>query len=157
MTDIPEADSQPRQNRRKTMLLGLALAAAMGGAGFSAMYSGLVSALWEDRIAAISANGDQTEFIAIERLLVSIDDGRRTRHLRFAASMEVARAHRADVARLMPRILDVLNGYLRALQIQDFADPGTLVRLRAQMLRRIQIVTGDGRVSDLLVTEFVLN
>jgi flagellar FliL protein len=29
--------------------------------------------------------------------------------------------------------------------------------MRAQLLRRIQIVTGEGRVRDLLVTEFVLN
>ena len=32
-----------------------------------------------------------------------------------------------------------------------------LVRLRAQMLRRVQMVTGEGRVRDLLITEFVLN
>jgi len=31
------------------------------------------------------------------------------------------------------------------------------VRIRAHLLRRIQIVTGEGRVRDLLVTEFVLN
>jgi flagellar FliL protein len=32
-----------------------------------------------------------------------------------------------------------------------------MARLRAQMLRRIQVVTGEGRVRDLLITEFVLN
>ena len=32
-----------------------------------------------------------------------------------------------------------------------------LIRLRAQMLRRIQVVSGEGRVRDLLITEFVLN
>jgi flagellar protein FliL len=57
----------------------------------------------------------------------------------------------------MPRIVDVLNGYLRAVEVREFEDPAALVRLRAQMLRRVQIVTGEGRVRDLLVTEFVLN
>ena len=58
---------------------------------------------------------------------------------------------------LMPRILDVLNGYLRAVEVSQLDDPTALIRLRAQMLRRVQIVTGEGRVRDLLVTEFVLN
>ena len=57
----------------------------------------------------------------------------------------------------MPRVLDVLNSYLRAVEVSDLEDPSALVRLRAQMLRRVQIVTGEGRVRDLLVTEFVLN
>ena len=63
----------------------------------------------------------------------------------------------AEVVLLKPRILDVMNGYLRAVEVQELADPHALVRLRSQMLRRIQIVTGEGRVRDLLVTEFVLN
>ena len=51
----------------------------------------------------------------------------------------------------------MLNSYLRAVSINELEDPSSLIRLRAQMLRRIQIVTGEGQVRDLLVTEFVLN
>jgi flagellar FliL protein len=51
----------------------------------------------------------------------------------------------------------VLNGYLRAVDAADLEDPAALVRVRAQMLRRVQLVTGEGRVRDLLVTEFLLN
>ena len=57
----------------------------------------------------------------------------------------------------MPRVLDVLNTYLRAVEVRDLEEPAALARLRAQMLRRVQVVTGEGRVRDLLVTEFVLN
>ena len=58
---------------------------------------------------------------------------------------------------LMPRVLDVLNTYLRAVEVRDLEEPAALARLRAQMLRRIQVVTGEGRVRDLLIAEFVLN
>ncbi len=53
--------------------------------------------------------------------------------------------------------MDVLNGYLRAVDVPALEDPSSLIRLRAQMLRRVQIVTGEGRVRDLLIIEFVLN
>ena len=47
--------------------------------------------------------------------------------------------------------------YLRAIDTASIEDPHAMARLRAQMLRRIQIVVGEGRVRDLLITEFVLN
>jgi len=53
-------------------------------------------------------------------------------------------------------ILDVLNTYLRAVELRDVENPAAMTRLRAQMLRRVNIVTGEGRVNDLLITEFVL-
>ena len=49
------------------------------------------------------------------------------------------------------------NSYLRALELRDLEDPSALTRLRAQMLRRVQVVAGPERVNDLLVMEFVLN
>ena len=58
---------------------------------------------------------------------------------------------------MLPRVVDVLNSYLRALEIKDLTDPMALPKLRAQMLRRINIATGQGRVRDLLIMEFVLN
>ena len=74
-----------------------------------------------------------------------------------AAQLEVAAAYEADVTHLVPRVLDVLNSYLRAVNLSDLEESASLIVLRAQMLRRIQIVTGEGRVRDLLITEFVFN
>ena len=71
--------------------------------------------------------------------------------------MALTPKYAAEVTLLLPRIVDVMNGYLRALDPKVMEDPAALVRIRAQMLRRIQIVTGEGRVRDLLITEFVLN
>jgi flagellar FliL protein len=90
-------------------------------------------------------------------MIISLGDAAGSRHLRFTAQVEVAEASEADVTLLAPRIMDVLNSYLRAIEISAIEDPKAMAKLRAQMLRRIQIVTGEGRVRDLLITEFVLN
>jgi flagellar FliL protein len=75
----------------------------------------------------------------------------------FTAQLEVEPAYSQEVTDLMPRIVDVLNGYLRAVKVAELEDPTALIRLRAQMLRRVQVVVGDGRVKDILIMEFVLN
>lgn len=142
------------------LILGLGLALAGGGAGFYAASSGLLPfgrpPLQQADGAAAVDFGDVV-FVPVEPLVISLAQGGVTRHLRFRAELEVDLAHESEVVHLMPRIVDVLNTYLRALSLADLEERAALLRLRAQMLRRVQIVVGTGRINDLLVMEFVLN
>ena len=144
----------PRRGLRN-LLMGAALAIAGGAAGFGAIQFDLVNRL----IPARSANGAAGDVVFLEMpaFLVSLGAAGNGRILRFAATLEVEPGRRAEVERLMPRLLDVLNSYLRAVSPEEFGAPGALIRLRAQMLRRVQVVAGEGLVRDLLVTEFVVN
>lgn len=148
----------PAKRSGKPLLIGLFLALALGGGGFYAAYAGLLPTLGrrEDQSVKIADLPDIT-FVPLKPLLINLGASGSARHLRFNAELEVTQSAGADVAKLSPRILDVLNGYLRAVDVAELEDPAALIRLRAQMLRRVQIVVGDGRVRDLLVTEFVLN
>ena len=153
-------DAEPKKKKSKLpLLIGLVLALALGGGGFYATYSGLLfGAGGEDHAAEETPDPlPDIAFVPIEPVVISLGQGAGKDHLRFTAELEVAKSYAEEVGILMPRILDVLNSYLRAVAISDLEDPSALARLRAQMLRRVQIVTGEVRVRDLLVTEFVLN
>jgi flagellar FliL protein len=150
------AAAAPRKRKLLPLLLGIVAAAALGGGGFYATYSGLLLGTPKE-ISPEEAKLAGIAFVPIQPLMISLGQDGHDRHLRFAAHLEVAKAYTEEVELLQPRILDVLNGYLRAVDMKDLEDPTALIRLRAQMLRRLQIVTGEGRVRDLLITEFVLN
>ncbi len=149
-----------RKRSKKPLILGLVLALVMGAGGFYAMWSGMILGSGSESEAghggAMAALPD-IAFVPVDPLLISLGSAADDRHLRFAAQLEVDGPRADEVVLLLPRIVDVMNGYLRAVDPVQFDDPAALVRMRAQMLRRIQIVTGEGRVRDLLVTEFVLN
>ncbi len=151
-------DAAPPPARRVPLLALLATLAAAGG-GFAATYL-LWPAAAPEPAAEAGAHpaplGD-IAFVAVPPLVMSLGPGGDNRHLRLAVQIESEGPHAAEVERLLPRILDVLNGYLRAVEPAELQDPAALVRIRSQLLRRIQVVTGEGRVRDLLVTEFVLN
>lgn len=98
-----------------------------------------------------------TNFVPMQPIIVSLGQRGNSQHLRFSAQLEVAPGQAANVTNLMPRITDVINIYLRALDPPELEEPSALLRLRGQMLRRIQIVTGPGMVNDLLIMEFVFN
>ncbi len=167
-------EGEAKKKSKLPMVIGLVLALAGAGGGFFATYSGLLlrgadSTASADGHGGGQGNGHKADadaasaelakiaFVLVDALVISLGPSSRSTHLRFSSQLEVERSHQEEVTMLMPRILDVLNGYLRAIEVHEIEDPAALIRLRAQMLRRIQIVTGEGRVRDLLVTEFVLN
>ncbi len=96
-------------------------------------------------------------FVPIDQIIIQLRGTEPRRHLKFRVQLEVDPAHKLEVQQVTPRISDVLNTYLRAVDLQDFEDGAGLPKLRAQLLRRIQIVTGKGKVRDLLVMEFLVN
>ncbi|NDV98983.1 flagellar basal body-associated protein FliL [Salipiger sp. PrR002] len=179
--DAAGEEEAPRKKGSKLpLLIGLLLALLGGGGGFYAAFSGMLpfgGAAGGDAHAAArhdtAAGGDGAHggedagshgdggaavgFIELPQLIASLGPVSALHHLRFSAQLEVVPERRAQVEQLMPRILDVLNTYLRALEPGDIEAQGALIRLRAQMLRRIQMVAGEDSVRDLLVTEFVLN
>ncbi len=157
--EIPQ-DAEPKRKRAKLpLIMGLALALTGGGGGFYATWSGMLfgQAGTSRAVEELAAPLPDIAFLPVDPVMISLGPGATARHLKFTAQLEVAKSYSDEVAVLMPRILDVLNSYLRAVAITDLEDPSAMTRLRAQMLRRVQIVTGEGRVRDLLVTEFLLN
>lgn len=148
----------PVKRSRKPLLIGLVLALLLGGGGFYATWSGLLLGAGDHGSTAAEPGPLKgIAFVPLETMVVSLGPDSGSRHLRFTAQVEVVAAAVSDVTLLKPRILDVLNSYLRAIDTASIENPQAMARLRAQMLRRVQVVTGEGRVRDLLITEFVLN
>ena len=170
MTAIADAEQNVTPKRSKMpLILGVVLAIAGGSGGFFAVSKGMFggSNSHEDgggdghaadggaidgHAAAVSA---PVAFVPLDPMVISLSGAQK--FLRFTAQIEVAPAAQAEVTTVIPRIVDVLNGYLRAVDTSELADPAALMRLRAQMLRRVQVVAGAGKVRDLLIMEFVLN
>lgn len=161
MADEVAPEGDPPKNSKMPLILGLTLALIGGGGGFYATWSGMILAQSDEH----HVEGDKKEikdlfadiaFVEIDPMVISIDARPERRLLRFRAQLEVPKDYQEDVIKLLPRVVDVLNSYLRALEVSDLENQAALTRLRAQMLRRIQIVTGQGRVNDFLIMEFVL-
>lgn len=161
MPETEEIKNEQPEKASKLPLVLAVVAALAGGAGaFFFMYTSGDQAQDES-----VASGPEEEslspladlaFVPLPPMVIALGDSSANRLLRFQAQLEVASGDEDKVSLLEPRIMDVLNTYLRAVAIEDLESRRALIRLRAQMLRRIQIVTGGDHVRDLLITEFVL-
>ena len=158
---VVEEEEAPKPSKMP-LILGLVFLLLGGGGGFYATWSGLLFGAESEETKAEVKEEEQDkapaiQFIPIDPITVSLPQGSAQSHLRFRAELEVPRDYASDVEAVLPRIVDVLNGYLRAIEANDITDPSALTRMRAQMLRRVQVVTGPEQIQDLLIMEFVLN
>lgn len=160
--NVAEAQVEIKEGgNSKLLIISVIFAVIAAGGGFYAAFSGL--------IPEIGKGGDKSEtetavvplksvaFVEVEPMLIPMGNLLSNQHLRFRAELEVEPEYQQDVEALKPRIVDVLNGYLRALDREDLEQPAALILLRSNMLRRVQTVVGEGRVNDLLIMEFVVN
>ena len=155
-----ETEEEPQKASKLPLIIGLVLALVGGGGGFYATWSGMI-------LGGESSESTKQEmpeklspgiaYVSVDPLVISLGSAASAQHLRFRADLEVPEAYAEEVTKLLPRVVDVLNSYLRALDPAELEDRSALVRLRAQMLRRVQVVVGYKQVNDLLVLEFVLN
>ena len=161
-TDIAVSDADPVEKPRRGggLVFGLIAAIALGGAGFYSVWSGMLDPILgksEAKPSKAASSLSEVTFVPLDPVVVTLPPTARAKLLRFTGQLEVEPDYADEIAHLMPRIIDVLNTYLRAVDVRDLEAPSAATRLRAQMLRRVQVVTGEGRVRDLLVTEFVMN
>lgn len=178
MTDasaaIEDVEEEPPK-KSKGMLFGLIGAVVLGGATFYGVFSGLIPIPIGDPPpeAAQQSNdsADQPErenskteyadlsssFISMREMIISLGPNSNAKHLKLVISVEVDSEAEQQVTALAPRIRDVLNTFLRAVDEREFEVPRAMTRLRGQMLRRVQLVTPPGAVRDLLIQDFILN
>lgn len=152
-----QGDDAPEKKKGKGgLLLGLILALAAGGGAFaftSGMLGGGSSAPTREPLKI----SDDLAFVPIEPMTVAVGSPSDRRYLRFRAELEVGDDYKSEVETMMPRVVDVLNTYLQSLEMEDIESPSSLLTLRSQMRRRVDLVVGGNRVHDLLVMEFVVN
>jgi flagellar FliL protein len=146
------------------LFLGLILAVVGGCGGFLAVQKGMIHGLAPSHSEAqtverhlLPENVPDIAFLPMAPMVISIGEGNLRSHVRFVAQLEVPITYKKEVEFLLPRIVNVLNSYLRALKLSDFEEPAALPKLRGHMMRRINLVVGEGRVNDILVMEFVVN
>lgn len=150
------AESPKKKNVLLPIVIGLLGATLLGGGGFYAVYAGLILGPADPARAAASARV-QPSYMPIEQLTLSLATQGTAQHLRLSAHVEIADGRLAEAEPFRPRFLSVINTYLRAIDPSDLEDPTILIRLRAQILRRLQMVAGEDLINDFLITEFILN
>ena len=154
----PEVFQKP--SYKPLLIISFILSLALGFGAFYTiqyLYPSNAESTHESPVTNQTYDSDDFAFVPLDTIIISFGKGAEKSHLRLRAQLEVPSSQQHKVEQLTPRVTDVLNTFLSALELAELEQPAALSLLRAKMLRRVKIVLGEPAVNDLLILEFVLN
>lgn len=109
-------------------------------------------------LGVIAEGPDGVTFLTLPDMVVNIQstDGRPT-FLKLKLTLETHDAHVAETLQgEMPRLNDMFQGFLRELRPEDLAGSAGSFQLRAEILRRVNLVAAPGKVDAVLIEEMLV-
>lgn len=157
MAEDDDAPETPKRGKGTVLIAG-AIVLLFGGGGFAIGRSGLLPGFSAGAHPVTVAHGPAPAhgtFVEVDPLVISLPSDSGHNHLRIAVTLEVMPDAVHDVELLMPRIIDMLNTYLRAVEVADLEKTHILYQIRAHLRARMALIVGEGQVQDVLIREFV--
>jgi len=166
-----EQDAAPKQgfvkkvlgNKKLLMIAGgglLLLLIGIGAGLYFFVFSGS-AASGQDKTAAAPQGPitpPQVAFYDMPDLIVNIQTADGTpAYLKLSVVLELTSAdEKAGMDVLRPRIVDQFQGYLRELRVDDIKGSAGIMRLKEELLRRINVAAVPYRVRDVLLKEMIV-
>lgn len=159
---VPEGEEAPK--KKGGLVPKIAMLVALGGASFGAVYllpRPESAPAPTEYAAAETQEVDEpyeldleTSYLELSPMTISLQDDMRI--LKIGITLETLAGTESEIDPSDPKIRDAFMGYLRALRLDQVQDAAFMAQMRAQLLRRVQIVVGPGKVHGILITDFMV-
>jgi flagellar FliL protein len=136
----------------------LLLALVGGGAGAYFLFSGSGDAASAAKAENAPITPPKVAFSDMQDILVNIQsaDGAPA-YLKLSVSLELNNAEeKAAIQPLMPRITDQFQAYLRELRLSDLKGSAGVLRLKEELLRRVNVAAAPYHVRDVLLKQMLV-
>jgi len=158
------ASARKRLSGKKLILFVVLPLLLVVGAGAGLWFSGALAPLMsggstaEPVSAAPEKVAAQTVYWDLPDILVNLrTDGPRPSFLKISIALELERAEdRSAIEKVMPRVTDTFQVYLRELRADQLQGSAGLIRLREELLSRINAAVRPARVKDVLFKEMLI-
>ena len=145
----------------KLMLIaggGLLLVLAGAGAGAYFFLFSKPKTVETAQAAAIPLVPPTVAYMDMSNIIVNIQTADGTpAYLKLSVSLELnTPEEKAGLQVLMPRVVDQFQGYLRELRVDDLRGSAGVMRLKEELLRRINVAAAPYRVRDVLLKEMIV-
>jgi flagellar FliL protein len=162
-----EAAQEPKKglvgkllSKKMLMIIVPALVLVLAGSGAGAYFF-----LFKKSDAAQTAKADdvpltppKVAFSDMQDILVNVQSNDGTpAYLKLGVSLELEDdAQKTAIQPLMPRITDQFQAYLRELRLDDLKGSAGVLRLKEELLRRVNVAAAPYHVRDVLLKEMIV-
>ena len=178
--DIAPIDDGSTKSKKKMILMIAVPLILLVGGGAAAYFTGMLDKLMgkgETTEAAAGEHGDakaeghgekkgggehgegaEVAFLKIPDMIVNLnsEDGS-ARYLRLSVQLELeSQLDLAAVEKVLPRVVDQFQTYLRELRVQDLRGSKGIYRLQLELLNRVNQAAAPVQVKDVLFQEILI-
>ena len=168
--DDVEIESKPKKGMsgKKLVLFVILPLLLLAGGGSAAYFGGFLDPLLgrgtatqptaEDASPLPGAGIASAYFYDLPEILVNLESsGRRANYLKITVALELSDDDDIpELEKVLPRILDHFQVYLRELRIEDLQGSAGLQRMREELLLRVNASTQRAKVLDVLFKEILI-
>jgi flagellar protein FliL len=146
---------------KKKKLLIIAVPLLLAALGGGAFMTGMIPGGKEKKTVKAEAPKPKVKkavFYELPDLVVNMRAANgRNSYMKIKINLELpSKADEKKIKKVMPRIIDNLQVYLRELQVEDVQGSEGLYRLREELLHRINIAAKPVEVNDVLFAEMLM-
>ena len=112
----------------------------------------------EAKVDAVPLTPPQVAFSDVPDILVNIQSSDGTpAYLKLSLSLEMDNdVEKAGITALTPRLVDQFQSYLRELRVDDLKGSEGVLRLKEELLRRVNAASAPYRVRDVLLKQMIV-
>ena len=148
----------------KKLLLFVVLPLLLIGGGGAAYFLGYIgTSATEDALAEMKEASDENvnlnaAFVKIPDMIVNLStEGSQPRYLRLSVQLELKDdSDKEQVEKVMPRVIDQFQTYLRELRVSDLRGSAGIYRLQMELLSRVNAAAYPVEVQDVLFQEILI-
>ncbi len=162
--DAPKKGLVKKLLGNKLVLIGVAAVLVLaigGGAAWYFFFSTPAkppATLAQNGVPPLPAAPPNVTFFDVPDIIVNIQSADAApSYLKLSLSLELdAPEEKAGIQALMPRVVDQFQGYLRELRMDDLRGSAGVMRLKEELLRRINAAAAPYRVRDVLLKQMIV-
>jgi flagellar FliL protein len=145
---------------KKGLMIAVPVLLLLLGGGGAGAYFFLFKkdAAKEAKAEEVPLTPPKVAFSDMQDILVNIQGNDGTpAYLKLGVSLELEdEAQKAAMQPLMPRITDQFQAYLRELRLDDLKGSAGVLRLKEELLRRVNVAAAPYHVRDVLLKEMII-
>lgn len=159
--DGEEGEGAGKGSKKKLIIMIAAGVLLLGGGGAGAYFMGLFGG----SEPAVSADGTPVKQPEVKNHIFSLPEvvvklnssGASAQYMKVTIALEVKDpAYEEEIKKLLPRVQDSFQVYMRELRPTDFEGSAGLIRLREELMRRINLSVFPSKVEAVLFKELIL-
>ncbi len=153
-TKATDSNVASKPKSKKTLMIGAAIIALIGGGGL--IYSKFYS---DSAQPTQSVYDKKTLFVPMDDITVNLKQGveNNTSWLKVRVTLEVIGKTNHDmVTKMMPKIMDIFQTYLKELRKNDLDGSFGIYKIKDEMMLRINSILYPAKIEAILFQDFMM-